>query len=112
VVTEIRVGTGKPRAQAALEVTLGQGGRVTVYISASASDATRAARPFAPIERSNPRQFELRKRGAHLYVGTIEELCSPWHVSKRSSLRGRESERSSVRLDPDPGRRQRVRMKW
>ena len=72
-VSETRPGAGNPPPTAALELVLRDGARVTIYGYASASDATRAAKPFASIELTNPKQFQLRRVGSRLYVGTIEE---------------------------------------
>jgi hypothetical protein len=73
VVTGRSPGTGNPPPSAALEVALAGGGKVRVLFYGSAADAIRAARPFSSLERSNPKQFALRRAGARLYVGTIQE---------------------------------------
>jgi hypothetical protein len=73
VVADANPGTGEPRAVSALDVRLAHGARVTIYFYRTAADAARAARPFRSLERTNPKQFELRRLGKTLYVGTVEE---------------------------------------
>jgi hypothetical protein len=46
---------------------------VTVYAYASVQDAIRVAKTFASLERTYPKQFELRRVGPRVYVGTIQE---------------------------------------
>jgi hypothetical protein len=72
-VTTARAGTGNPPATAALGVPLSGGGTMAIYFYASAADAARAAVPFAALKLSNPKQFSLRRVGAHLYIGTIKQ---------------------------------------
>ena len=72
-VQETDIGSGNPEPVGALEVRLGGGAQVVVYIYGSAADARRSARDFEPVEQDMPDQIEVRADGANLYVGTIEE---------------------------------------
>jgi hypothetical protein len=72
-VKTIDPGTGEPSADSALEVALGHGARVSIYFYRTAADAAMAARPFRDVERTHPKQFALRRVGAVLYVGTVQE---------------------------------------
>ena len=46
---------------------------VTVYVYAADAEARRSIKEFASLERDFPKQFEVRRVGSVLYVGTIEE---------------------------------------
>lgn len=60
------------RPIAEFEVMLGAG-KVTGYVYSSDASAAKKLKEFAPVERDFPDQFEARRVGRVLYVGTIEE---------------------------------------
>lgn len=72
-VGKTNVGSGNPVPVGAVEVRLGGGAQVVVYVYGSAADARQSAAGFKPLERDQPDQIAVRAEGANLYVGTIEE---------------------------------------
>lgn len=71
-VREGEAGSGDPAPMQALATSLSPGDG-TLYVYSSASDAARARKSFASLERSNPNQVRVEVVGAHLYVATIQE---------------------------------------
>lgn len=72
-VQETDVGSGEPVPEGALEVELGGGAGMTVYVYSSLTDAAQAEVDFDPVVDENPDQIAVRTEGTHVYVGTIEE---------------------------------------
>lgn len=70
-VTEVE-SSGDPTPDGAFE-TSSNGANFTVYVYASAADANRSAKDFAPVEKTNPDQLDVKVKGPRVYVATIEE---------------------------------------
>ena len=67
--------TSNPRPLGGFEVPLKSGGRVTIYVHASAADAKKAAIELEHFA-SNPKyasSVKVTVSGANIYVGTVEQ---------------------------------------